>query len=186
MSEIVLISFGVIIVFFLAVNIKRTPERHIVMVALAVLVYFASSGTVEAEPRFVESGPLPGGEIMSECTDGYAKSGEFEAQKMVNIFRPTNGSGVDIGKLSVKNIPEPLVSFSPDCIGFELTGKFVSKPYTSKSASDSTRNADDSNSEWTYFQLFLLWFASVIVGLIIAVPIAIFLVMKVLPKVFHT
>ena len=94
MSEIVLIGLGVIMLFLLAVNNRRTAKRHIVMIGLATVVAVC---VVVIHPYFSEplllSTPL---DMWLKCGDSGLDVRELLFKKSMNISGPLGWDRVDV------------------------------------------------------------------------------------------
>lgn len=64
------------------------------VVVINVCIYFAASGAVIAEPRFVEATPTPPRHERAEIFDGGLQGSEVRTKNGGNVLRPVNGAWV--------------------------------------------------------------------------------------------
>jgi hypothetical protein len=170
MPEIVLIGLGVVMVFLLAVNNRRTAKRRVVMIALATVVAVC---IVVVHPRFSKSFSLSlPSDMWLKCGHSGLDVRELLFEKSMNISGPLGWNRVDTFKGREDSGSESRSGNGERIV--TVRGKFetVTYPRHDESTTDTEQpqiTARKGNSEDCH------WFYIPFVGLFIGLMIGMFI-----------
>lgn len=118
------------------------------VVVINVCVYFAASGAVVAEPRFVEAAPTPPRHERAKILNGGLQSREVGSEKSMNVIGPSDGFRVDGPKLAQNRSPEGSASGGAANLKPIAPINVTNERGEKKSAKDGVRIGDDGFDHW--------------------------------------
>jgi|GEM_PF-3899701 len=116
----------------LSVNHRHSFEWHVVVINLAILVYFSTCTTVKAGPSFIEKVSTPTRQVMSEFSSSFLKIVNPGIKVIVDIVRPFYRMGVNLFQLSVKSLGEFFSSIVENIFSVPVRNKPMCGNYSEK------------------------------------------------------